>query len=147
MVSNAAVLAQADTQYAAAAADKIAAGKVEKQIDEITTPITGKSAAKIDAAKGAYNALTEAQKALVPTAKVKLLDDEDKAVKFIVKVEAIKAVSSDVNKSDIEAAKVEYYGKAAEGETPAVPGLADSVKAVLVENPFAVIDAAIDVEN
>lgn len=147
LVSNAAVLAQADTQYAAAAADKIAAGKVEKQIDEITTPITGKSAEKIDAAIDAYNALTEAQKALVPTAKVKLLDDEDKAVKFIVKVEAIKAVSSDVNKSDIEAAKVEYYGKAAEGETPAVPGLADSVKAVLVENPFAVIDAAIDVEN
>lgn len=54
-----------DLRFGSASEDELAAEAVERQIDAIAFPITEESKPDLDAARAAYDALTEAQKLLV----------------------------------------------------------------------------------
>ena len=80
-VSNYATLTAAETTYAKLVQDKAdqdAADAVIAKINAIGT-VTLKSKKAIDAARKAYDGLTEAQKALVPASVVKTLTDAETA--------------------------------------------------------------------
>lgn len=83
-VSNYDVLTDAEAAYAAlaqAAADQLAANNVKNLIDAIDNPVvyTNDCKAKIDAARAAYDALTEAQKTLVGDEYAQKLADAEAA--------------------------------------------------------------------
>ena len=81
LVGNYQTLTDAEAAYAAlvAADDQAKADKVIALIDAIGLPITKDSKTEIDAARSAYDALTDAQKKLISAETLKKLTDAEKA--------------------------------------------------------------------
>ena len=154
-----AVLTAAEAKYAELeeqakkeAADKAAAENAITHINAIgTVAYTGESKQKIDAARAAYNNLTDAQKALVSADVVKVLTDaeaayaeleqaadqaaKDKAAAdaAIAKINAIGTVEyTDASKAKIDAARAAYNN------------LTDAQKALVTASDLAKLTAAED---
>ena len=107
---------------------------VKKAIDEAATPDAegNLDPEKIQAAREAYEALSDAEKAKVPTASVRKLEDAEKAVKDQTDAKAAKAVEDEIDKlpaateataADKEAADkaVEDYNKLTDDQKKLVP--------------------------
>ena len=87
-------LTTAEAQIAQATADNNAADAVTAQIVSLPTDVTLNDKQAVEAARAAYNALTDAQKALVDNSKLeKLVAAEAK----IADLEAAKAVTDQIN--------------------------------------------------
>ena len=81
LIRNYQTLTDAEATYASlvAADDQTKAEAVVRLIEVIPTPVTLDSKAAIDAARTAYDALTDAQKELIPTETLKKLTDAEEA--------------------------------------------------------------------
>ena len=128
--ANAAFVADAETKLAA---DKAAADVVVAQIAALDKAITAQDAAAIEAAQAAYDALTDAQKALVDNLDV--LDGAKEALPVAIVVDAINALpetvsDTDVSNTDIAAAREAY------------DALTDAQKAMIAEEIVAKLAAA-----
>ncbi|MBR3521749.1 MAG: hypothetical protein IKN75_04395 [Prevotella sp.] len=118
------VLTDAETKYAElkkaaeeaaaqAAADKAAAGAAVEKINAIgTVEYTETSKAKIDAARAAYDGLTDAQKALVTAADVKVLTDAEAKYAELKQAadEAAAQAEADKKAADAAIAKINAIG-------------------------------------
>ena len=125
LVKDLGVLQAAETKYAALKTDNEAAADAEAKIAAIgTVAYTEASKAKIDAARAAYNGLTNAQKALVKNTKVltdaeasykKLKEDNDKADQVEALINEIGKVEyTKESKAKMDAAKAAYNKLTAE---------------------------------
>ena len=146
-VSNYATLTAAETTYAKLVADKAdqdAADAVIAKIDAIGT-VTLKSKKSIDAARKAYDGLTEDQKKLVPDSVLKTLTDAEAAYAKLVQDKA------DQDAADAVIAKIDAIGvvsraakRRIDAARKAYDGLTDAQKALV---PASVVKTLTDAET
>ena len=159
------VLTDAETTYAQlkqaaeeaaaqAAADKAAAAEAVAQINAIgEVEYTDASKAKIDAARAAYDALTDAQKALVTDADVKVLTDAETTYAQLKQAaeEAAAQAAADKKAADAAVKKITAIGEVAytdeskgkiDAARAAYDALTDAQKALVTDADVKVLTDA-----